>query len=179
MRRKKIFSPHLSSSQIREFEVHVKHNMKRAYFTALGFVGSHDSAVELSQEAFIRAYSNYGSFDRNKKFFTWYYKILKNLCLNFIRDSKMVHADVIFESSGSSSSSDNPISKIEQKEIQAKVQEALFRLEENDREILILKEFQGISYREISELMEIPMGTVMSKLYYARKKLAEQLRRIL
>ena len=70
------------------FEALVKQNMKRAYFTALGFVGSHDAALDLSQEAFIRAYKNFSKFNRKKKFFTWYYRILKNLCLNYIRDKK-------------------------------------------------------------------------------------------
>jgi RNA polymerase sigma-70 factor, ECF subfamily len=78
----------LNKEQISEFERLVKQNMKRAYFVALAFLGSHDSAVEVSQEAFIRAYRHFNKFDKSKNFFTWYYKILKNLGLNFIRDGK-------------------------------------------------------------------------------------------
>jgi len=166
----------LSGSDIKEFEIHVKHNMKRAYYTALGFVGSHDAAVDLSQEAFIRAYRNYGNFDKSKKFFTWYYKILKNLCLNFIRDSKISRREMIFESAGNAVSVDNPADSVELEELKIKVEEALFQLSEKDREIIILKEFQGISYKDISEILDVPIGTVMSKLYYARKRLAERLR---
>jgi RNA polymerase sigma-70 factor, ECF subfamily len=78
----------LNKEQISEFERLVKQNMKRAYFVALGFLGSHDSAMEVSQEAFIRAYRHFNKFDKSRNFFTWHYKILKNLCLNFIRDNK-------------------------------------------------------------------------------------------
>jgi RNA polymerase sigma-70 factor (ECF subfamily) len=60
-----------------EFEKLVKANMKRAYYTALGILGSHDAAMEISQEAFIRVYRNFDKYDRQKNFFTWYYKILK------------------------------------------------------------------------------------------------------
>jgi RNA polymerase sigma-70 factor (ECF subfamily) len=163
-------------SEKQEFELHVKHNMKRAYFSALGFVGCHDDAVELSQKAFIRAYRNYKSFDRNKNFFTWYYKILKNLCLNFIRDSKKQKNNNIFEFVNTMESKENPIYNIEAKELADKVQKSILELSQHDKEILILKEFQDFSYKEISELMEIPIGTVMSKLFYARKKLAEKLK---
>lgn len=179
MRRKKRLNPRLTSSEIKEFEIHVKHNMKRAYYTALGFVGSHDTAVDLSQEAFIRAYKNYGKFDRSKKFFTWYYKILKNLCLNFLRDSKISRKERVVESKTPLLSSDDPLNKIEREDLHVKLEEALFQLSEKDREIIILKEFQGISYKEISELLDLPIGTVMSKLYYARKRLAERLKGII
>jgi len=86
MTKKKLFNPGLSEKEKMEFENLVKANMKRAYFVALGFLGSRDDAVEISQEAFIRAYRNFKKFDSTKSFFTWYYRILKNLCLNFIRD---------------------------------------------------------------------------------------------
>jgi len=179
MRKNKLFSPKLTKKEMNEFEIHVKHNMKRAYFTALGFVGSHDSAVDLSQEAFVRAYKNYKKFDNSKKFFTWYYKILKNLCLNFIRDSKKTEKKEFLLPVDDFLSPENPEIGYERKEIQKEVQEALFKLSDEDREIIILKEFQEISYKEIANLLEIPIGTVMSKLFYARKKLAKSLQGVL
>lgn len=176
MRKKILFSTQLTSLERQEFEIHVKHNMKRAYFSALGFVGSHDDAVELSQEAFIRAYRHYKSFDRGKKFFTWYYKILKNLCLNFIRDSKNNKSDNFLENIEKIESKDNPGYSIEQHELCSKVQKAILTLPDAEKETIILKEFQNVSYKEIAELMEIPIGTVMSKLFYARKRLAKKLK---
>ena len=85
---KRIVNPGLSRSEKMDFENYVKDNMKRAYYCAFGILGSHDAAMEISQDAFIKAYRNFKSFDRSKNFFTWYYTILRNLCLNFIRDSK-------------------------------------------------------------------------------------------
>ena len=86
MKKKSIEDPGLSVSLKEEFEMLVKQNMKPAYFSALGLLGSHDAAMDVTQEAFIRAYKNYKNYNNEKKFFTWYYRILKNLCLNFIRD---------------------------------------------------------------------------------------------
>ena len=169
----------LSKAEENEFEIHVKHNMKRAYFTALGFVGSHDTAVDLSQEAFVRAYKNYKRFDRNKKFFTWYYKILKNLCLNFIRDSKKHQKIDLLEPSENILDTSSPSENLEKKELQKIVGEEIFKLNEDEREIIILKEFQSISYKEISELINVPIGTVMSRLFYARKKLAKRLKGVI
>lgn len=160
-----------------EFEKLVKANMKRAYFTALGILGSHDSAMEISQEAFIKVYRNFSKYDRNKNFFTWYYKILRNLCLNFIRDKKRLKEEnflVLKNSSG-----ENIYESFEQKELNEKLEEALQLLEIEDREIIILKEFENLSYNEISETLAIPKGTVMSRLFYARKRLAEKLKGII
>lgn len=164
------------ASKKADFEMLVKQNMKRAYFTALGFVGSHEAALDLSQEAFIRAYKNFSKFERNKKFFTWYYKILKNLCLNYIRDNKKRKEDYFIELEDIEAQSEHFSEKIERKEILLEMEKAIMDLEFEDREIIILREFEGHSYKEISELLNIPPGTVMSKLFYARKKLADKLR---
>lgn len=161
----------ISINDKKEFGELVKVNMRRAYFAALGFVGNHDDAVEVSQKAFIAAYRNYHKFDKSKNFYTWFYKILRNLSLNLIRDNKRTERLDLFEISY-----ENISDTLEQNELKNRIQEALFNLRESDRNIIILKEFQSYSYKEISELMEIPIGTVMSKLFYARKKLAEKLK---
>jgi RNA polymerase sigma-70 factor (ECF subfamily) len=158
------------------FELLVKQDMKRAYFTALGFVGSHDAALDLSQEAFIRAYKSFSKFDKNKKFFTWYYKILKNLCLNFIRDKKRRKESHFIELDSKELISESLSEKIETEELITIMEGMIAELEFEEREVIILREFEGCSYKEISELLNIPIGSVMSKLFYARKKLAEKLR---
>ena len=154
-----------------EFENNVKINMKRAYFTALGFLGSHDSAMEMSQEAFIRAYRSYKKFDRTKKFFTWYYKILRNLCFNFIRDNKNKIELSYIENREVEGKSENPGDVVEKQELYENIEVAISKLDFEEREIIILKEFEEHSYKEIAQLLNIPIGTVMSRLYYARKKL--------
>jgi len=167
----------LKNKQKMEFEILVKQNMQRAYFVALGFLGSHDSAMELSQEAFIRAYRNFSKFDKKRKFFTWYYKILKNLCLNFLRDNKNHKRENYLELSTKELIQKSPEQELEEKEITEKLYSALDSLNEIEREILILREFEGMSYRDISELLNIPEGTVMSRLYYTRKKLSSLMKR--
>ncbi|MFC2082386.1 RNA polymerase sigma factor [Bacteroidota bacterium] len=158
-----------------EFVELMRLNMKRAYYSALGILGSHDDAMELSQIAFIRAYKHFASFDRTKNFFTWYYKILKNLCLNKIRDKKRKKEVSLIEYSENESDIAETERNLEQEELRAGVEKALMELEPEDREIIVLKEFEGLTYKEIAELLDIPPGSVMSRLFYARKKLAKKL----
>lgn len=160
-----------------EFETLVKTNMKRAYFSALGLTGSHDVAMELSQEAFLRAYKHFKRYDRSKNFFTWYYKILRNLCLNLIRDNKRKKEKVFTPKDSKKCVTESLFESIENKELQENIEEALNSLEPEDRELIVLREFDGMSYKEIAELLHLPAGTVMSRLYYTRKKLAAALTR--
>ncbi len=153
-----------------EFAGLVKLNMKRAYYSALGFLGSHDEAMEASQAAFVKAYDNFHKFDRSRNFFTWYYTILKNLCLNMIRQ-KAKHTELEVLDYDTSHSVDDAQDDFDKQELKNNLQKAMFELNAEDRGILILKEFEGFSYKEIASVMDIPVGTVMSRLYYARKKL--------
>ena len=160
----------------------VKKYMQRAYYIALGFIGSHESAHDLSQEAFVRAFKAIKRFDPDKRFFTWYYQILRNLCLNFNRD-KARHARPFSEMN------EHEIQRIpdavdsshlfERNETQKLVWEALNTIKPRDREIIVLKDLQDFSYKEIAEMLEIPIGTVMSRLYYARAALKSRLERML
>lgn len=153
-----------------------KENMKRAYYSALAIVGNHDDAMELSQQAFLRAYKSFSTFDPTRKFFTWYYKILRNLCLNFIRDNKNRRESTFIENIEYEDQY-NVQSDLEHGELIIKVREGLNLLNDSDREILLLKEFENYSYKEIAEMLDIPIGSVMSKLHYARKKLAEKIKK--
>lgn len=165
----------LTETQKVEFAQLVQKNMKRAYFTALMFLGSHDEAMDASQEAFLKAYKHFSSYDRNRNFYTWYYKILKNLCLNLIRDKKKLQPLDFIEYKEEDAEGDAEM-QYEKTELREKVQEALFEMEPEDREIVVLREFEQLSYKEIAEKLEIPEGTVMSRLYYARKKIGAKLK---
>lgn len=157
----------------------VKRYMERAYFTALALVGSHEQALDLSQDAFVRAFRNIKKFETGKKFFTWYYRILKNLCLNYLRDHAR-HARP-FSEIGELALADVPdnspdaAARVEVAEIREIVWQGLNTLKESEREIIILKDFQNFSYKEIAEILECPIGTVMSRLYSARKALKSKL----
>lgn len=163
----------------RSFGMLVEKHKKRAYFTALGLVGAHDSALDLSQEAFVRAYRSINKLDADRKFFTWYYQILRNLCFNYLRDSAR-HARP-FSAIGDNQidsiidSSQDSAQQVEQNEMKAAVWKAMNELKPHEREIIILKDFQEMSYKEIAESMNCPIGTVMSRLFTARQALKSQL----
>ncbi len=152
--------------------------MKRAYFSALSIVGSHEDALDLSQDAFIKAYRAIHKFDVTKKFFTWYYKILRNLCLNHLR-SKSIRAEnfsMILENiENIGDTENNPQQLTERNETQRIVWEAMWKLSTEDREIIAAKDIINSSYEEISELLQVPVGTVMSRLFHARKRLKKHL----
>jgi len=157
----------------------VQKYMRRAYFTALGMVGIHESALDLSQDAFVRAYRSIDRMDANRKFFTWYYQILRNLCFNYLRDSAR-HARPF------SDIGDTQINNIvdasqdssllaERNELKEALWKALRSLKPQQREIIILKDFQEMSYKEIAETLGCPIGTVMSRLFNARQALKDKL----
>lgn len=158
------------------FEPLFRRYRDRAYDFALGFVGSPDDALDLTQEAFVRAYRALGRFRPGAPFEPWFFRILRNLCLNAIRRRKTWQT-VPWEAIGEPSASpyESPSRSVEQKEIRAAVWAALGELTPDQREIVILKEFQDRSYKEIAEILGCPLGTVMSRLYYARQALKARL----
>ena len=151
---------------------------QRAYFIALSYTGSIDDAYDLSQDAFIKAFKHIKTFDTNKKFFTWFYQILKNLCLNYIRDRKVhQHSDVL-ELEHLAVDGDDPQSIAERNERKVMVWNALDHIKPEFREIILLKDFEDMSYREIADTLGIAEGTVMSRLYHARKSLKQTIEEV-
>jgi len=156
----------------------VQRYMRRAYYAALGFVGSPEDAMDLSQDAFARAYRARHRIDPDMNFYTWYYQILRRLCFNFIRDRKLHRNKLrdqkswIVDDATYRAGERNPQRNVEREEIRRRVREAIESLPDREREVLVLKEFEGLKYREIAEVVGIPIGTVMSRLYSARKHLA-------
>lgn len=157
--------------------------MKRAYCVALGIVGSHDDALDLSQDAFVRAYTNLDRFEPGKRFFTWYYRILRNLCLNFVRDRaiRAVPMSTIDELTLARLPDHDPSSQelLEQSEKRQAVWSALWRLTPQDRELIVARDIMGTPYEDLAEMMDCPVGSVMSRLYYARRRLREQLKGVI
>ncbi|MBN2185164.1 MAG: RNA polymerase sigma factor [Candidatus Krumholzibacteriota bacterium] len=156
---------------IKAFEEIVEVSRGRAYSCALGIVGNIEDARDLSQEAFMAAYNARKSFDPEKPFFPWFYRILRNRCLNFIRSrarKKEISLDVLIEKESTQLAPDAGLMKKENAEALWK---GLFTLSEEHREVLILRSFYDLSYKEISESLGISEGTVMSRLFYARKAL--------
>jgi len=163
--------------KIRAFERLVNKYKKNAYFIALGLVGNSDDAYDLSQEAFVRVYKSVNKYNGTSKFFPWFYTILTNLCKNHLKRQdirrKYLSNRLIREELSRQS---DPQGDLEKDALKEKLLEEIDELPYKFREIIVLKHFRGFSYKEISETLRIPVGSVMSRLYYARKKLKENLK---
>jgi RNA polymerase sigma-70 factor (ECF subfamily) len=156
----------------RAFEILVRRHMTDAFYVAYGYAGNAEDARDLSQEAFIRAYQARARFDEERPFYPWLYRILKNHCLNFVtRGRHHLSLDDENEHLEIASPAATVLEDMEKSERQRLVRAAIDRLSEDHREIIVLQNFKGHSYREIAELLGIPIGTVMSRLFYARQAL--------
>lgn len=156
----------------------VERHKKSAFRMALGLVGNKDDAFDISQEAFLRVYRSANTYDESQPFAPWFYTIIANLSRTWLRrrsrrDNKMVDVDDV---SWLLVDERTPEQAIIKKEMVAQLRQALKELPFDDREIITLQHFRGMSYDEIAQLLGIPKGTVMSRLYYARKKLATLMR---
>ena len=151
----------------------VERHKKLAYHVALGLVGNKDDAFDISQEAFLRVYRSAGTFDEKKQFLPWFYTIIANLSRTWLRRRKRTEAVDIEDVSYLLVDKSNPEMELNRKDAITRLHESLRALPFDDREIVTLQHFRGMSYDEIAELLDIPRGTVMSRLYYARKKLAK------
>ena len=165
------------------FEEIVQKYMKDAYFIALGFVGNREDAMDLSQEAFARAWSHIGRLRSEESFFPWFYQILKNLCFSHLRRMKLRQTQRIVDEEGknidieSNVAGFDPEAVAERNENKDRVWRAINKLDDKHKEVIILRHFQNLSYDEISKLLFCNKGTITSRLYYARKQLKEMLDR--
>ncbi len=135
--------------------------------------------MDLSQEAFIRAYRNIKHVKPGRRFFPWFYQILKNLCVSHLRKRR-------YRRAGSLDAADCPEVAATadyfcpdvvagRNETKDKVWQAIGKLDDKHREVIILRHFQNMSYEQIAEALFCNQGTVTSRLYYARKRLKELL----
>jgi len=162
------------------FGVLIDRYKRRAYGQALGLVGSREDALDLSQEAFARAFAARRRLDPERPFYAWLYEILRRLCFNFLRDERArarlmrAHGAAWLVEVARAGASD-PATEAERAEARRRVAAAIETLSPREREVLVLKEFEELRYREIAALVGVPIGTVMSRLYTARQRLANAL----
>ncbi|UCG49664.1 MAG: sigma-70 family RNA polymerase sigma factor [Phycisphaerales bacterium] len=161
------------------FEVLVKMYMKDAYFIALGLVGNHEDALDLSQEAFVRAYRHIKQVKPDRRFFPWFYQILKNLCISHLRKRRLRRSASLDSPDcpevAVQDDSFSPAAVADKDETKKRVWQAIGKLDEKHREVIILRHFRGMSYEQMAEALFCNKGTVTSRLYYARRKLHELL----
>jgi len=160
------------------FEAVVDKYKEKAYFIALGLVGNRDDALELSQEAFFRAYLNIDKLRSSSKFFPWFYQILRNLCFSHLRKVKGKRMFSLDETGNQNPGSVasvrfDPEMVAQRNEEKDRLWEAIGQLGDRHREVIVLRHFQELSYEQIAQALFCTKGTVMSRLYYARKNLKE------
>jgi len=156
----------------RAYEILVRRYMSDAYLVAYGYVGNPEDARDLSQEAFVKVYQARARFDEERPFYPWLYRVLRNHCLNFLRRGR-VEVSLDNEDAHLEIASPQPtaLEDLESEERRRIVRAAVARLSDDHREIIVLKNFKDCSYKEIADILEIPIGTVMSRLFYARQAL--------
>jgi RNA polymerase sigma-70 factor (ECF subfamily) len=160
----------------------VRGYMSDAYLIALGFAGNSEDARDLSQDAFIRAFQARAQFEEGRPFYPWFYRILRNRCLNFIKRESKKHEPLFYDDDPDRerfpSATPSPLDSLEKEERLRFLRAAIQELSFDHREIIVLKNFNGYSYERIAGTLGIPIGTVMSRLYYARKMLKQILTRM-
>ncbi|HEX9794654.1 MAG TPA: sigma-70 family RNA polymerase sigma factor [Planctomycetota bacterium] len=164
----------------RAFGELVQLHQGRSLALATGIVGSREEALDLVQEACLKSWKALRTFVPGMPFFPWYYRILRNACIQHLRRRKVRRSvslqGVDTEGEGFAHQFEDrdtprPEEIFERDERSARLSEALVRLGSADAEILMLKHFQGLSYKQIAETLQIPVGTVMSRLHAARQRL--------
>lgn len=157
----------------------VRRYQKRAYAVAYGLVGNREDALELAQDSFAKAYKAMDRFDPAMPFYPWLYRIVKNTCLNHLNKRKRrgeVSLDGMMETGRDfSTGRDGPEEFAGRRELRRRIALGLARLGDAHREILTLRHVEELSYAEIAEVLEVPKGTVMSRLHAARRSLREAL----
>jgi RNA polymerase sigma-70 factor (ECF subfamily) len=164
------------NGRVKSFRILVERYQKGAYLFASGMIGNQDEAFDLSQEAFIRAYKNLNRFNPVYQFKTWFFQILSNLCKNHLRqrgNRGSVVTSTEITAAAAAPRKTRPDVLFEKNELQKAVWGGINDLPEKFREIIILNHFQDMSYDQIAGVLDIPRGSVMSRLYYARLKLRE------
>ena len=153
------------------FESIVARYQRVVFSVALRMVGSYEDALDATQNAFIRAYEGLDTYDPDRRFFSWLYRIVVNECLNLRRARRPT--DTLPESEPSEEP--GPLQLVEAAEQSVWIEAALVKLSEEHRLVVVLRHFADLSYAEIADVVGVPEKTVKSRLFAARQRLAELL----
>ncbi len=166
----------------------VRRYQKKLFSVAYGMVHQVEDSLDLVQEAFLKCFRNLPKFQGQSSFYTWIYRILINLCIDFLRKEKrqptedyddavqrMSAAEGLFPSTRPSQQCYNPDKAMSNKELGEQIYAAIECLTVNHRAVIILREIEGMSYDQIAEQLDCSKGTVMSRLHHARSRLRQVL----
>jgi RNA polymerase sigma-70 factor (ECF subfamily) len=161
----------LSDRDPRGFEFLVVKYRREAYYHAVSLLGNPEDAADACQECFTRAFAAFARLPTLDRFYPWFYRILRNHCLNVLSRRKTATEYARREMAAPTPSDHvaDPSAQVEKGEQQQHVLQLLEELKPEHREILHMKYFNNMRYDEIAQLLDIPRGTVMSRLYAARK----------
>jgi len=157
----------------------VGRHQDRIYSAISRFCGNAEDASDITQRAFINAFRKISEFKGDAAFSTWIYRIAFNQAISFRRENKRAPVSIYSKDDDlltEPAAEPNPTENLESQETQRKVQQALDLLEDGDRQIILLKDLQGASYDEIADILQIPKGTVRSRLHRARLELKAKLK---
>ncbi len=171
------------SGDQRAFKLLVERYQRKVYAVALGMLKDKEEAMDVSQEAFVKVYKYLDHFKGDSSFYTWLYRITVNICIDVMRRKgssggqmeefdESIATDLGEARIGALGSrlGTNPQKSALRRELAEKIQEALAAVPEKHRAILLLREVEGMSYEDLSRTLDIPKGTVMSRLFHARAK---------
>lgn len=162
------------------FEVLLMRHRDKIYARAFSMMRNEEDAIDLSQEAWVKGWQRLKQFQGESSFVTWMTRIVINLCLDQLRKHKRHRTDSIESMEEESGGVErqmpiitvNPTEGLERKELRQRIDKVLGQLSYEHRTVLILHEFEELEYKEIAKRMECSIGTVMSRLFYARRKMA-------
>jgi RNA polymerase sigma-70 factor (ECF subfamily) len=162
----------------------VRRYQQRVYTTIYNMTSNHEDANDLVQEAFIRGFQALVSFKGDSSFYTWIYRIAVNKTLNFLKSRKNKQAMSLNDLDFNAENDPDLVALVSEKtprrdlaltELQEKLNEALQKLSEPHRMVVVLHDVQGVSHEEIARMMDCNIGTVRSRLFYARQQLQSHL----
>jgi RNA polymerase sigma-70 factor (ECF subfamily) len=155
----------------------------KLYQVCFRMLGNKQEAEDIAQEAFVRAYINLHTYDQKRKFSTWIYRIATNLCIDRIRkkkpdyylDAQIAGTDGLDMYSQIAAEEQLPEEAVEQMELQDRIQYEISRLPDKYRSVIVLKYIEELSLQEISEILDMPLGTVKTRIHRGREALRKQL----
>jgi RNA polymerase sigma factor RpoE len=168
------------TEDMRAYDVLVRRYQERLYATVYHMTSNHEDANDLTQETFIKAFRALKSFKGDSSFYTWIYRIAVNKTINFLKQRKnriqLSLNDMDFNAEHDPDlvaliSDKNPRRDLNLSELQEKLNGAMQRLSEHHRMVVTLHDIQGLSHEEIGKIMDCNIGTVRSRLFYARQQL--------
>ncbi|HSJ01478.1 MAG: sigma-70 family RNA polymerase sigma factor [Verrucomicrobium sp.] len=173
------------SGDARAFDSLVTRYRGKVYGMCYHLVQNEQDAWDLAQEAFIKAWRALSSFKGDASFYTWIYRIAHNSTYDWLRKRKIETSGEFNDErqSGVAAGAETvpkgdfrPDEALKNRELGVRIQQAINQLTPDHRTAVLLREVEGLSYEEIAEIMQSSLGTVMSRLFYARKKLQELLK---